>query len=171
MPAFDRTFVLFPYDPPIPQFIFALKFHHQLYYANTFGQLFLSRISKVWYKNQALPDMIIPVPLHRKRLRERGFNQSLEIAKFISKSLNIPLDIHGVKRIKNTQAQSGLKLASRKQNLERAFTTVQKNRYAHLTIAILDDVMTTGYTVRSLAQTLKMNGAEKIHVWCCARRG
>lgn len=170
-PAFDRTFALFPYQPPIIKLIYSLKFHHQLSYANAFGKLLLFQIEHSWYKNQPLPDIIIPVPLHPKRLRQRGFNQALEITKLISKAFKIPLD-DGIVRIKNTAAQSGLKAAERKQNLHNAF--ILKNHthnYTNANIAIIDDVITTGCTAQSLSQVLKANGAKNIHVWCCARRG
>lgn len=170
-PHFERTFALFPYQPPIVQLIFALKFNHQLYYANTFARLLLSQIETLWYQNETLPDVIVPVPLHINRLRERGFNQALEIAKLISKKLKIPLDHSGVIRIKHTAAQSGLKSRERKQNLANAFAISRKNNFKDLKIAVIDDVITTGSTVDSLSKVLKADGAEDIHVWCCARRG
>lgn len=167
-PAFDKTHTLFPYRDPIMQLIIKLKFGGALSHAQTLGQLMAKKIRGEWYLNQALPDIIIPVPLHAKRLRERGFNQALEIARPISAQLNIPIDTKGVKRIRHTAAQSGLTAKERKQNIKNAFNV--NGSYADLHIAIIDDVVTTGQTMRELCQTLKNNGCKRIDVWCCARR-
>ena len=83
-PPFDLTHALFPYQPPIMQLIIALKFQHQLSYAQALGEWLTQAIQQGWYRHQPLPDLIIPVPLHPRRLRERGFNQALEIARPIA---------------------------------------------------------------------------------------
>ena len=165
---FDRTYALFPYQPPIIRFITLLKFNHELSHAHTLGQLLIEKIKSHWYRNQPLPELIIPIPLHPKRLQERGFNQALEIAKPIGKFFNISIDYHGTKRIKETVAQSGLKAPHRKRNMAHAFAT--QRSYAGLHVAILDDVITTGMTVSACAAVLKQSGAKRIDVWCVARR-
>jgi ComF family protein len=168
-PPFDQTFTLFPYQPPIVQLIIKLKFQHQLEHATAFAELLRKAICTSWYLKRSLPDIIIPVPLHSKRLQERGFNQALEIAKPVSKFLDIPLDKEGIIRSKNTIAQSMLPAKARKENIANAFT-VSRN-YAGLTIALIDDVVTTGQTITECARVLKQHGAKYIDVWCCARRG
>lgn len=165
-PPFDRTFALFFYQTPIIEFVKNLKFKGDLPYALAFAQLFKKRINEVWYPNTPLPDLILPVPLHVKRLRGRGFNQTMEIAKPLARALRLPID-QQVKRTRATVAQSSLSAKQRKQNLTRAFAS---NRdYSGLAIAILDDVMTTGQTITELSILLKNQGAKMIHVWCCAR--
>lgn len=146
-----------------------LKFKQRFYYAKTFADLFQARIQNDWYRNAALPDLILPMPLHTQRLCERGFNQAVEIARPIAKKFNLLLDTRGVVRHKATAAQSGLDAQHRKENIANAFT-VQRD-YSGLSVALLDDVVTTGSTVTELCQTLKISGARKIEVWCCARRG
>ncbi len=168
-PAFDRTFTLFPYEFPIIQLIIQLKFQHQFSHAKALGELLTQAIQTNWYANQRLPDVIIPIPLHAKRLRERGFNQALEIAKPIAKTLAIPIDKTGVKRIKPTLAQSTLPAAERKQNMANAFILTRD--YSGLSVAVVDDVITTGSTIRECCRMLKQAGAKHIDVWCCARRG
>lgn len=168
-PAYDQTYALFPYQSPINHLITKLKFQHQLSHARILGELLANRIQTQWYWNKPLPDLIIPIPLHPLRLRERGFNQALEIARPIAKALAIPIDFQGVKRIKNTRAQSGLLAEERKRNIAQAFSITRD--YSNLTIAILDDVITTGHTVRECCRMLKNQGAARIHVWCCARNG
>ena len=166
-PHFDRTYALFPYVSPISDIIIKLKFQQKLHYAQALGKLLAAAIPD-WYKIDALPDLIMPVPLHALRLRERGFNQALEIARPISKTLHLPIDKFGVRRTKPTLAQSSLPSLKRKQNMADAFTT--QRRYTGKTIAIIDDVMTTGHTVSALSRLLKEQGAKRIDVWCCARR-
>jgi ComF family protein len=166
-PPFDRTFALFPYAPPIIPLIIQLKFQHQLSIAETFGTLFVQRIRHTWYVNRPLPDLILPLPLHKERLRERGFNQAVEIAKPIAKALRLPLDTQGIKRAKATLAQSGLSAAKRKQNMSHAFIALRP--YTGLSLAVLDDVITTGHTMTAICRLLKQQGAKNIDVWCCAR--
>lgn len=166
--AFDRTYALFPYEAPIIKMISALKFQHQLIYAESLGVLLADSL-RIIYKNQQLPDVILPLPLHTLRLRQRGFNQALEIGRPIAKRLNLPLDIDGVERKKVTHTQHHLDAKIRKSNVAHAFTAIRD--YSGLTVAILDDVMTTGHTVNACAEALRERGADTIHIWCVARRG
>lgn len=168
-PDYAKTYALFPYASPIMQLIIRLKFQHQLPIARALGILMAERIHTEWYVGKPLPDLILPIPLHARRLRERGFNQALEIAKPLSRRLKLPLDRHGVKRIRNTAAQSGLTASARLLNMKNAFhTTVD---YSGLTVAIIDDVVTTGNTVNECSRLLKNRGAAGIDVWCVAKRG
>jgi len=168
-PAFTVTHALFPYKPPINRLIAKLKFQGELCYAKTLGKRMAKQIQTSWYLDQPLPDLIIPIPLHFKRVRERGFNQAVEIAKPIAKALSIPIDYHGVTRNKKTIAQSGLSAHLRKNNITGAFSSSQN--YQGLTIALVDDVMTTGHTVMECAHLLNKKGATRIDVWCAARNG
>lgn len=165
-PAFERTFVLFPYLPPIPSLITRLKFKGELANAKVLGELMQAQIP-LWYEQIAKPDLIIPVPLHAQRLAERGFNQALEIAKPISRAFAIPIDAAGVQRKKATRPQSSLNAKERQRNIKNAFITHRD--YNGCRIAILDDVMTTGQTVRELSKTLQEKGAKVIHILSCAR--
>jgi len=167
-PPFDCTYALFPYQPPLIQLIIQLKFQHHLSHAKVLGQLLIQAVNEKWYRNKPLPDLLLPVPLHPKRLRERGFNQALEMLRPVAKALSLPIDTQGVRRIKATQAQSGLSAKMRKQNIARAFA-VQRD-YSGRHIAVVDDVITTGHTVTALCHALKQQGAKHIDVWCAARR-
>ena len=113
------------------------------------------------------PEVIIPVPLHSSRYRERGFNQSLEIARILSRRLVIPLDYRSCSRIHATQAQTQLDAKERARNLKKAFAITKPLPYTH--VAILDDVVTTGATVNELAKMLRQAGVKRIDVWACAR--
>ena len=114
-----------------------------------------------------MPECILPVPLHPKRLQQRGFNQALELLSIISTQLGIPLDYSLCQRNKDTPFQSGLSAKQRKQNLRNAFIVSKPQPYKH--IAIFDGVVTTGTTVNELARKLKASGAEIIEVWAIAR--
>lgn len=166
-PAFDKIYTLFPYEFPIIPLIVKLKFQQQLQHAKALATLLIEKIP-AWYYQQSLPQVLIPVPLHLLRLQQRGFNQALEIAKPLAKHFKIPLDLHP-QRIKSTQAQSGLSSKDRQANVAQAFKIT--TNYQGIHAAIIDDVVTTGHTVAELSIALKKQGASRIDVWCCARRG
>ncbi|EKD71968.1 MAG: competence protein F [uncultured bacterium] len=167
-PPFDATFALFSYEKPIVGVIKKLKFHGELSHAKALGELFLQRILDDWYREKPLPELIIPIPLHPKRLRERGFNQALEIARPIAKKLQIPIDLWETKRIKHTLAQSSLEADLRHENMKNAFEIRGNFRGKH--VAVIDDVITTGSTISEFCRTLQAHGLVKIDVWCVARR-
>ena len=158
----DHCFAPLRYQQPISNFITQLKFNKKLLYSKSLSQLFLKSLS-----GKLLPDIIIPVPLHSKRLRQRGFNQALELAKPISKKLKIPIIKYDCIRIKNTQAQSELPLHKRISNIKNSFQ--YKGNIAKKNVVIFDDVLTTGNTLNELAKTLKHHGARTVSAWCIAR--
>lgn len=163
-PAFTRSIVPFLYQPPISTFIIQLKFHHQLRCARILGQLLADSIRQ---RLTPLPQAIIPVPLHTRRLRQRGFNQAVELARPLSDQFNIPLLYDDCYRPKHTVPQSQLSARARRSNLSGAFALRNTIQFQH--VAIVDDVMTTGQTVRKLSQQLYQHGIHHIDVWCCAR--
>jgi ComF family protein len=142
-----------------------LKFEEKLIYAKLLGQLLAKKILQ-HYTNISLPTLIIPVPLHKKRLQERGFNQALEIAKTVGRLLNIKIDKTSCIRKKNTAAQSTLDAQKREENIKHSFELTQPITASH--IAILDDVITTGATTQELAKTIQQSNFKKIDIWCCA---
>jgi len=115
----------------------------------------------------AVPEALVPVPLHRARLRERGFNQAVEIARPLAARLGIELDLNSCERVRNTAEQTRLDAVQRLRNLKGAFRVVRDVPYRR--VAIVDDVLTTGSTVASLAGSLRATGVEEIEVWSCAR--
>jgi ComF family protein len=165
-PAFDHTIALCYYQQPLEKFISQLKFHRRLEYAKVLGSLLAERLT-TFYENKTLPECIIPMPLHRKRLQERGYNQALEIARPIAKRLKLPLNTKHCQRIRATKAQSSLPAHQRRANIFQAFDIAKTLRARH--VAIIDDVVTTGSTVAELSQALREVGVEKIDIWCCAR--
>jgi len=166
-PPFDVTHALYLYQEPISNLILNLKFQHTLVNARILGELLLLKIQSDWYSEKPLPEVIIPIPLHATRLKERGFNQALEIARPIAHSLDLPIDYTSCARQQATLAQATLHPKERKQNIKNAFQIVKPLPYRH--IAVIDDVITTGHTINEFCKTVKKAGVQQIDVWCCAR--
>jgi ComF family protein len=166
-PSLDNNAIIpFNYEYPINHLITGLKFNHNLIYARILTDLMLQTLTK-HYQDKPLPKLIIPVPLHKKRLRERGFNQALELAKPIAKQLSIPIDFNSCQRTTNTEPQSLIPAKQRHKNIKNAFTVTKKISANH--IAIIDDVTTTGSTLDELTITLQQAGMKEIDTWCCAK--
>lgn len=163
---FDRTFALFGYQQPITKLIMDLKFGQALINAKLLGKLLGHRIQTDWYRKETLPELLIPMPLHPTRLKERGYNQAIEIAKAL-KFLGIPIDVNLTQRIKPTRPQATLSAAEREKNICDAFSVLKPLKVHH--IAVLDDVITTGSTLITFCRLLKNQGVPRIDVWCCAR--
>lgn len=162
-PTVDYTHSVFYYESPIDHLIGKMKYEGDLSCAAVLGDLLLESVSNI----DQIPDVLIPVPLHNKRLVKRGFNQSIEISRAISKQLDVPLKIQCVQRTKPTQAQQSLNLKQRKQNIKGCFEVQKTLNYKH--VVLIDDVITTGSTVNELARVLKKSGVEKVSVWSIAR--
>ena len=166
-PPFSRLCALFRYKPPITRLVGSLKFGRQLYPGSLFGKLLSEAITQVWYLQKPLPEIIIPVPLHIKRHRMRGYNQATEIALPIAKSLGITLALDVCERAKHTSPQARLNKAKRTRNLAAAFTVNTNIKYKH--VALVDDVVTTGSTVRAVSKGLLASGVDQIDIWCVCR--
>jgi ComF family protein len=162
-PAFDETYAPFIHQGAIRHLITSLKFKADYKNARLLGMLLAEHLDKTAKR----PDCILPVPLHKARYRQRGFNQAIEIARTVSRELQIPLDLNSCLRHRNTPHQTALSAKKRWKNLKNAFSIIKPVSAQH--IAILDDVMTTGSTVHELAALLKKAGVSKVDVWVCAR--
>lgn len=163
-PAYDHAIASLTYAPPIDRLIGQLKYHQRLSTCRSFAQLLEKQITRF---ESPLPDALVAVPLHQQRLRQRGFNQSLEIARPLARLVNRPLVTDLVKRHKATTPQTGLSGVARRKNLRGAFSVTRPVAYRHL--ALVDDVMTTGSTAQELALTLKKAGATRVDIWVVAR--
>lgn len=165
-PPYDRIIALFSYQSPIDSFITALKFNAQLSHARLFGKLLAKQLC-IFYQDKKLPEYIFPVPLHQKRLQERGFNQALEIALPIAKQFNIPINSTACIRQRATESQTLIHATKRRKNLRNAFKVIKPVQAQH--IAIIDDVVTTGSTISEFSLQLRNMGVQEIDTWCCAR--
>jgi len=165
-PAFDHVHTLFHYQRPVDNLITGLKFNDRLANARLLGGLLAEKLQTMKIDP---PDALLPVPLHPQRLRERGFNQALELARPLAKAWHSPLLTRAVVRTRDTQAQMELPAKQRHSNIRGAFECT--GRLTGKRIAIVDDVVTTGSTVNELARVLKHNGVERVEVFSIARAG
>lgn len=162
-PPFDRTIAPFMYSQSIAYLIKTLKFHNHYKNARLLGSLLADQVMA----ENAHADCLIPMPLHRNRYRERGFNQTIEIGRIVSKQLRIPLSLTECIRKRDTPHQVGLSASQRQMNVQDAFAMVRPLQGKR--VAIIDDVMSTGASVRELAKVLKQAGVMRVEVWVCAR--
>ncbi len=160
-PYYDHAVIPFKYLPPVAEHIRALKYHQQLRFADALGAMICERAALT-----PRPDALAPVPLHPRRLRQRGYNQALEIARCMGRRLGIEVCHSSMARIKNTTPQVSLSKTARQRNVQGAFYAAA-SQYRH--IAVVDDVVTSGSTVNAAARALRAAGAETISIWAAAR--
>jgi ComF family protein len=163
-PPFVRTHAAYRYEQPLPALVGGLKFRRQL---NTLRLMSLLLAESLADSAGDRPQGIVPVPLHPQRLRERGYDQALELARIVGRRLALPV-LDGVcERVRSTPPQAELEARARKTNLRGAFQATTPLGGVH--VAVLDDVVTTGSTVGEVAQVLRRAGAARVDVWCLAR--
>ncbi len=152
------------YAFPVDALISQLKNQHQLTLAEPLGLLIAKQIER---QRIPLPELLIPVPSHPERLKQRGFNQAVEIAKVVGNHLSIPVDYLSVQRGKQREVQKNLNKQQRLHNVDSAFSLDKTVSASH--VAIIDDVITTGATTKALAYLLRENGVKTIQSWAVAR--
>lgn len=163
---FQQVVAPFYYATPVRQWITGFKHQSQLHSGHLLGQLLLETLQD-HYLDTPLPEAILPIPLHWKRLLWRGYNQSAELGKLLARHLGIPCRTDLLKRVRSTPSQQGSGREQRQRNLQRAFVVPSPIPFQR--IALLDDVVTTGATVQTAARVLLLNGAQEIHLWTIAR--
>jgi ComF family protein len=164
-PPFAAAAVPFVYASPLDQLETRFKFGGNLAAGRVLSELWIDALHE---SSPVLPQALVPVPLHRERLRERGYNQALELAKPLARAFGIALRGDLLVRSRATAAQSNLDAAARRRNLQGAFE-VNGNLTLPEHIALVDDVMTTGATLRECARVLRRAGAARVDVWALAR--
>jgi len=162
-PAFDASLTPLRYQAPVDWLIQAFKFNQRLPQGRLLGQLLARYLAG---QVDELPELIVPVPLHSQRLRERGYNQALELARPLARQLGLVCAPDLVRRTRATAIQSLLAARQRRQNVRGAFELLRPLSARH--VAIVDDVIATGSTVGELARVLRRGGAERIEVWAVA---
>lgn len=167
-PPFARTLAAVDYDHPWDGLITQFKFHGALDLAPALMQRLLSAFERA---DVPAPTLLLPVPLSRERLRERGYNQAWELARRLGRALHCEADARLLLRVKDTPHQLALPTDRRAGNVRAAFA-VEPLRLAELrgrSVTLVDDVMTTGATVAELARVLLQAGAAEVSVWVVAR--
>jgi len=148
----------------MPTLVSAAKFRGRLNVARLLSECLLLSLRE---RMVPLPELLIPVPLHPRRLSERGYNQALEVARPLGRTLRVRLDTASCIRVQATAPQAGLEKEARKRNIRGAFQTIRPPSARH--VALVDDVVTTGSTVSELTKVLKQAGVERVDVWAVAR--
>ena len=168
-PDFDVTSAVFLYAYPVDAMMVRYKYGNNLNLGDAFGEFLAEKVNVEDYLKNI--DLIIPMPMHPQRLKQRGFNQALEIAKVLSKYSKQKLDYKSVQRQTLTPPQASLPLKARVKNIKGAFqvNADRLNQVQGKRIAIVDDVMTTGASLNELAKTLKKAGAAHVECWVIAR--
>lgn len=161
-PPQASAWVPFVYGAPIDTLLTRLKFGGDLAAGRVLAEVALAQRAAA----TPLPDALVPVPLHASRLRERGYNQSLELARAWSRALRVPLVADALVRTRATPPQTGLSALERRRNLRGALAVVAP---LPRRVAIVDDVMTTGTTLRESARALRRAGCKEVEVWAVAR--
>jgi ComF family protein len=162
-PPWDSAWAPFRYAWPLDRLESRYKFGRDL----AAGRV----LAAMWQASPralVLPDLILPVPLHRGRLRQRGYNQALELAKPLARAFGIPLQNALLQRQRATPAQTELDAVTRRRNMHGAFA-LRAGTQLPVHVAILDDVMTTGATLAECARVMKRAGVQRVDVWALAR--
>lgn len=164
-PAYDATHAAWRYGYPLDTLIRLLKFGH----GPALGRFASADFLAGGMLADAPTDgtIILPTPLSRQRLRERGFNQALELARGLARRLCLPLDAASLIRARDTPPQSLLPWRARKKNVRHAFACTTD--FSGQAVIVVDDVMTTGATLDAIARTLKDHGATHVTNWVAAR--
>lgn len=163
----EQQCFIYKYEGEIRESILKFKFQEEAYLYKTFVKIILDNLEVCKYIKKF--DIIIPVPIHRKRRLERGYNQSELIANEISKQLIINIEKSILIKIRNNPKQSTLKLEERKSNVKNVYEVKQNQKIKDKKILLIDDIFTTGNTVNECAKKLKEAGANKVSVLTIAR--
>lgn len=184
-PPLTEARAAFVYGPPLDRLLPRLKFHDDLAAGRLLAGLMAEEFARMrecdavadvdTVATSALgnvvrsrPDALVPLPLHHKRLRSRGYDQALELAKPLAHTLRIPLLDDALVRVRETAPQSRLDAPARRRNLRRAFA-VRPDATLPAHVALIDDVMTTGATLHAAADALLRAGVTRVDAWVCAR--
>lgn len=162
--AFDTAWTAFVHAAPVRSAVVSLKYRARFDQSRLLGRLMADALAR---RPDPLPQLLLPVPLHRWRLMRRGYNQALELARAISKRLDIEVDASAAKRTRATPSQVKQTAAQRRRNLRGVFRMDRDLDGIH--VALLDDVMTTGATLEELARAARAAGAARIEAWAVTR--
>lgn len=162
-PPLHETHATFVYGFPLDRLVPRFKFHNDL----AAGRL-LSELMIEGFADLPRPHALVPVPLHLDRLRQRGYDQALELARPLTRALRVPLLPDVLVRTRATAPQSELDAGARRRNLRRAIE-VRTGATLPEHVVLVDDVMTTGATLQAAAKTLLRAGVSRVDAWVCAR--
>ncbi|USE36975.1 ComF family protein [Endozoicomonas sp. SCSIO W0465] len=168
-PLFDHCLAPFLYQFPVNRILQLVKYQSRLELIKPMATS-LAELLMEYYLDDQWPETMLPVPLHRKRLRERGYDQTLLLTKALKKLLitkDLSIDQKLIKRTIHSVPQQSLDATARQKNIRNAFTLSRKPKWHH--VALVDDVVTTGATVSEITKLLKKSGVERVDIWSIAR--
>ncbi|PJG83253.1 amidophosphoribosyltransferase [Caviibacterium pharyngocola] len=170
-PAWDQMVIVGRYSEPLSVLIHRFKFQRQFWLDKTLARLLLLAIYEARRSHRlAFPEVILPVPLHHFRQWRRGYNQADLLATQLANYLALPKNNALLKRTKHTPTQRGLSAKERRNNLRGAFVVDERiAQYGYRSVALVDDVITTGSTLNEIAKKLRQSGIRHIQVWGLAR--
>ncbi len=168
-PSYDHVEVPWRFAFPVDALITRFKHQARWPYGRLLGERLAHHLEHAFADGLPRPDLLLPVPLARRRLRQRGFNQAQMLADWLSRPLGIATDARVLERVLDTPAQQQLDAATRRRNLRQAFAIATAADVKGRHLALVDDVLTTGATAEALARLLKRAGAERVDVYCLAR--
>ncbi len=163
-PAYTRAWTLYPYVPPVQEALCLLKYRGKVSLVPALARLMIDQLPSL-----DPVDLIMPVPLHSQRLREREFNQSLLLADLVGRHLHLPVSCTDLLRTTPSQPQTMLSRRDRLRNLRKAFSLRRPDAVVNKRILLIDDVYTTGTTVNECAKTLRKAGSGDVYVLTLAR--
>jgi len=163
-PAYTKAWTLYPYLPPLQDAICLLKYRGKVALVPELADLMIERLPPL-----GPVDLIMPVPLHPRRLREREFNQSLLLADRLSQSTKIPLSFTNLVRVRPSPPQTSLSRKDRRRNLRGAFAVRDRAAVKGKRVLLIDDVFTTGATVNESAKALRKAGSGDVYALTLAR--
>lgn len=166
-PPYAEVFAPLRYAEPVDRLIAEYKFRGRLTHAALFAALLIEAAEAA---GRRPPELLLPVPLHRSRLRERGYNQALELARPLARHWGARVDAFALTRVRATAAQMQLPARQRLNNVRGAFA-LRAAAGLPESVAVVDDVMTTGATVSEIAKLLRRAGVKRVEVWAVARAG
>ena len=161
-PAHDGIACAVAYEFPVDTLVRALKYHGRLAAARPLAGMLAGSL-----RGEPVPDLVVPLPLAAERLKERGYNQASEIAQLLGAPWNTAMKLRALERVRHAPAQASLALEARKRNVRGAFECVCQVK--GLSIAVVDDVATSGATLDEAARVLKRAGAKSVRGWVVAR--
>ncbi|MGE8068037.1 ComF family protein [Pseudomonas sp. NPDC089569] len=168
-PAFERVIAPWLYSFPVDSLITRFKHNAKWPFGHLLGELLAQALQHRFEEDLPRPELLLPVPLATRRLRQRGFNQAAMLARWLGTRLDLPCDERSLSRVQDTGAQQTLKARERRNNLRDAFALTPGASFRGRRLALVDDVLTTGSTAQALARLLMNAGAARVDVYCLAR--
>jgi ComF family protein len=163
-PPYAAVLAPYAYAWPVDALVRSFKYHGQLPHGRVLGTLLAEAVQA---RGAPLPELLVPVPLHPQRERERGYNQAWELARVVGRLLDVPVAATLCVRTRATPPQASLDAAARRANLAAAFAVRRPPAARH--VALVDDVLTTGATLAALASALLAAGVRRVDAWTVAR--